>query len=111
MCSTDILFPAINIVKDGPALVHRGDTITYTFEVTNPGEVELFDVELTDPICDEGTIEPGEDVDASLAVGEVWHFTLPAPGHRRGPGPDPEHRHRAWRHGGGRGWQRGHRHR
>ncbi len=74
-CSTDVLFPAINIVKDGPALVHRGDTITYTFEVTNPGEVELFDVELSDPICDEGTIEPGEDVDSSLAVGEVWHFT------------------------------------
>jgi uncharacterized repeat protein (TIGR01451 family) len=74
-CSTDLLFPAINIVKDGPELVHRGDTITYTFEVTNPGEVELFDVELTDPICDAGTIVPGADVDSSLAVGEVWHFT------------------------------------
>ena len=75
-CSTDVLFPAINIVKDGPELVHRGDTITYTFVVTNPGEVELFDVELTDPICDEGTIDPGEEVDSSLAVGEVW--TSPA---------------------------------
>ena len=74
-CSTDLLFPEIDLVKDGPELVHRGDTITYTFEVTNTGEVELFDVELTDPICDEGTIEPGEDVDSSLAVGEVWHFT------------------------------------
>jgi uncharacterized repeat protein (TIGR01451 family) len=74
-CNTDLLTPLIDIVKDGPALVHRGDTITYTFEVTNPGEVELFDVELSDPICDAGTIVPGAEVDASLAVGEVWHFT------------------------------------
>ena len=74
-CDTVVLVPAINIVKDGPALVHRGDTITYTFVVTNPGEVELFDVELSDPICDPGTIDPGAEVDASLAVGEVWTFS------------------------------------
>ena len=74
-CSTDVLHPAIQIVKDGPALRHVGDTITYLFEVTNPGELELFDVVLSDPICDAGTILPGADVDSSLAVGEVWHFT------------------------------------
>jgi uncharacterized repeat protein (TIGR01451 family) len=74
-CSTDVLHPAIQIVKDGPLLRHVGDTITYEFEVTNPGELELFDVVLSDPICDAGTILPGADVDSSLAVGEVWHFT------------------------------------
>jgi uncharacterized repeat protein (TIGR01451 family) len=79
-CETDVSpppppVPAIQIVKDGPALVHRGDTITYEFEVTNIGNTELFDVELSDPRCDEGTIVPGADVDASLAVAEVWHFT------------------------------------
>jgi uncharacterized repeat protein (TIGR01451 family) len=76
-CETDVLFPAINIVKDGPALVHVDDTITYTFEVTNPGELELFDVELSDPICDAGTITLVDDGDGSggLAVGEVWHYT------------------------------------
>jgi large repetitive protein len=78
-CETDVLppteGPAIQIVKGGPAVVHRGDTITYEFEVTNTGDVELFDVELTDPRCDTGTIEAGSDVDASLAVDEVWHFT------------------------------------
>ncbi|HEX6580166.1 MAG TPA: hypothetical protein VF195_04775 [Actinomycetota bacterium] len=68
--------PAIQIIKGGgPALVHRGDTITYQFEVTNTGDVELFDVDLTDARCDAGTIDPGVDVDGSLAVDEVWHFS------------------------------------
>ncbi len=76
-CDTDVEHPAIQIVKDGPALVHRGDTITYLFEVTNIGDVDLFDVELTDPICDEGTITLVDDGDGDsmLAVDEVWHFT------------------------------------
>jgi uncharacterized repeat protein (TIGR01451 family) len=78
-CTTEITppqeGPAIQILKEGPALVHRGETITYQFEVTNTGDVELFDVELTDPRCDPGTIVEGVDVDASLAVDEVWHFT------------------------------------
>jgi hypothetical protein len=78
-CTTEITppeeGPAIQVVKGGPALVHVGDTITYRFEVTNTGDVELFDVVLSDPRCDTGTIDPGDDVDASLAVDEVWHFT------------------------------------
>jgi uncharacterized repeat protein (TIGR01451 family) len=74
-CRTDVLHPQIQIVKDGPGLVHVGDTITYSFTVTNPGELELFDVVLSDPICDAGTILPGADVDSSLAVGEVWHYS------------------------------------
>ncbi|MGH2679715.1 MAG: DUF7507 domain-containing protein [Actinomycetota bacterium] len=76
-CSTDVLNPDIDVDKEGPALVHVDDTITYTFEVTNPGELELFDVELTDPVCDDGTISLVDDGDGSggLAVGEVWHYT------------------------------------
>ena len=77
-CETDVVTPAgpaIQVVKGGPALVHRGDIITYQFVVTNIGSVELFDLELSDPRCDTGTIQAGADVDASLATGEVWHFT------------------------------------
>jgi uncharacterized repeat protein (TIGR01451 family) len=77
-CETQIIppGPAIQIVKGGaPALVHRGDTVIYQFEVTNIGDVELFDVDLTDARCDAGTINPGVDVDGSLGVDEVWHFT------------------------------------
>jgi uncharacterized repeat protein (TIGR01451 family) len=69
--------PAIQVVKDGPDVVHRGDTITYDFEVTNVGELDLFDVELTDPICDQGTIALVDDGDGDpvLAIDEVWRFT------------------------------------
>jgi uncharacterized repeat protein (TIGR01451 family) len=77
-CRTEVTppGPAIQIIKGGsPELVHRGDTITYQFEVTNTGDVELFDVDLTDARCDAGTIDPGVDVDGSLGVDEVWHFT------------------------------------
>ena len=77
-CETQITppGPAIQIVKGGaPELVHRGDTITYQFEVTNIGDVALFDVDLTDARCDAGTIDPGDDVDGVLGVDEVWHFT------------------------------------
>jgi uncharacterized repeat protein (TIGR01451 family) len=76
-CTTDVVAatgPVIQILKGGPTLVHRGDTITYQFEVTNLGNVELFDVALTDAKCD-GTIQAGADVDTSLASGEMWHFT------------------------------------
>jgi len=77
-CTTNVVAatgPVIQILKGGPALVHRGDTITYQFEVTNLGNTELFDVALTDPRCDTGTIQASADVDAGLASGEVWHFT------------------------------------
>jgi uncharacterized repeat protein (TIGR01451 family) len=77
-CETDVVTgegPAIQVVKDGPTLAHRGDTVTYEFSVTNVGTVELFDVALTDPRCDAGTIQAGAEVDTSLAGGAVWTFT------------------------------------
>ena len=46
----------IELVKDGPDVAHRGDEITYTFDVTNTGGEDLHDVVLADPICDEGTL-------------------------------------------------------
>jgi uncharacterized repeat protein (TIGR01451 family) len=67
---------AIELEKDGPDLAHRGDTITYDFEVTNVGQVDLHDVELSDPNCDAGTIELVDDGDGDdvLSIGESWTY-------------------------------------
>ena len=75
--STEVVCPLdISLVKDGPALAHRGDEITYTFDVTNSGAADLVALELADPICDDGTllrVDDG-DGDGTLAVGETWSF-------------------------------------
>jgi uncharacterized repeat protein (TIGR01451 family) len=75
--STEVACPLdITVVKDGPALAHRGDEIVYTFEVTNSGAADLVTVELIDPICDEGTLVLVDDGDGDtvLAVGESWSY-------------------------------------
>jgi uncharacterized repeat protein (TIGR01451 family) len=54
----DVLHPAIEVVKDGAALAHEGDTVTYTFKVTNIGDVALTNVAVTDDVIgDIGTID------------------------------------------------------
>jgi len=72
-CSSDVLGPAVSIVKDGPALAHVGDTITYTFVVTNTGETLLVDVVITDPLCDGGVSAfSGDDGNGLLDLEESW---------------------------------------
>jgi hypothetical protein len=71
--------PNIRLVKSAaPTLVHVGDTVTYTFEVTNTGDEDLFEVTLTDDtgICDaEPILEDDGDGDSTLAVDETWTYT------------------------------------
>jgi hypothetical protein len=71
--------PDIRLVKTAdPTLVHVGDTIAYTFEVTNTGEEDLFDVTLTDDtgICDaDPVLVDDADGDTTLAVDETWTYT------------------------------------
>ncbi len=58
--------PAITLLKDGPQSAAVGDTITYTFDVTNSGDTPLSNVHITDPLLgtDEIAVTPSE-----LAVG------------------------------------------
>ncbi|HEX6130573.1 MAG TPA: hypothetical protein VF044_02525 [Actinomycetota bacterium] len=68
----------IAIEKDGPALAHVGDTVTYTFEVRSTTPVPLGDVVVTDPACDAAptlVARDGGDQDAMLEQGEVWRYT------------------------------------
>ena len=43
--------PAIHVVKDGPATAHSGDPLTFSYTVTNPGNVPLTNVTATDDKC------------------------------------------------------------
>ena len=76
----DILHPAIDIEKDGPATATQGDTLTYTLVVTNPGDVVFASdkVVVTDPQCDD---QPtlvsvnGDPSPQSLNPGDTWTYT------------------------------------
>jgi hypothetical protein len=74
----DIIHPAIHITKSGPASANQGSVITYTFAVTNTGDVTLGNVTVTDDkLGFVGTI-------ASLAPGATQsltkNFTVPSTG-------------------------------
>ena len=49
-CATPEPTPAIELVKDGPAVSRVGDTISYDFVVKNNGDETLTDVVITDPL-------------------------------------------------------------
>jgi uncharacterized repeat protein (TIGR01451 family) len=60
------------------AKAHVGDTLEYRFEVHNTGNVQLYNVAVSDARCDAGTIssEPVGDTDGdgALDVSETWVF-------------------------------------
>ena len=86
--------PQTLVVKEGNVQVHPGDTISYTFDVTNAGNVPLHDVTLSDPRCQTAiTRDPANDRNADgdallenpgvdAATSESWRFvcsyTVPA---------------------------------
>ncbi len=56
-----------------------GDSVTYTYTVTNPGNAPLADVTVTDDKCGPVTLTGGDtDNDALLDPGETWKFTCTA---------------------------------
>jgi hypothetical protein len=77
-CSTDILHPGIAIVKTvSDDTVAVGDTVTYTFVVTNTGDTTLYDITVDDDVLghigDIAVLEPGESttLTADFVVGDV----------------------------------------
>ena len=77
------IVPGIQVVKDGPLQVHHGDTMTFTFAVTNTGNSPLHGVSVFDDHCADVSAEPIErrddDGDELLEPGEVWVFGCSTP--------------------------------
>ncbi|MDC7998426.1 DUF7507 domain-containing protein, partial [Gilvibacter sediminis] len=75
--------PAIAIVKtglfvdgDGDDCADDGETIEYTFVVTNEGNVSLSGITVTDPLVGTITFVDGDtDADGELDVDETWTYT------------------------------------
>jgi uncharacterized repeat protein (TIGR01451 family) len=65
-CSTDVSNPGISIVKTvDQEIVPIGTTVTFTYVVTNTGDVTLYDISVDDDILghigDIASLDPGED--------------------------------------------------
>jgi hypothetical protein len=73
------LSAAIEVVKAGPALVHHGDKMDFSFAVRSTGNSPLHDVAVTDDKCAPVSAAPvsktGGDDDVLLEAGEVWTYT------------------------------------
>ena len=72
-----VVDPAIAIDKSAsPKSASPGDTVVYTYLVTNPGDAELTAVTVTDDKCSPVEfIEGDTDGDAALDPDETWRYT------------------------------------
>jgi hypothetical protein len=79
--SLDVAYaPAIEVVKDGPTAAEVGDTVVYTFTVTNDDAAgdgsEISTVTVEDDVAGPVTYVSGDDGnDGLLEVGEFWVYT------------------------------------
>ena len=73
----------IAVVKTGTERAHHGDTLSYTFDVSNEGNTPLHDVAVSDDRCAPVTRVSG---DAVLDPGEHWTYecSYTAPAHQAG---------------------------
>jgi uncharacterized repeat protein (TIGR01451 family) len=72
----DVTSPGISIVKTAdPTTIYAGDTVTYTYTVTNPGDDPLSAVSVSDDKCGPVTFVGGDsNSDDLLDAGETWTY-------------------------------------
>ncbi|MCQ5373808.1 MAG: hypothetical protein NO515_02110, partial [Candidatus Methanomethylicia archaeon] len=64
------------IEKTGPLFAHVGDTVTYTFSVSNKGPTSAGGVQVYDNVSGAATYSSGDsNGNGKLDVGEIWIFT------------------------------------
>ncbi|MEA2249175.1 MAG: hypothetical protein QOH46_3704 [Solirubrobacteraceae bacterium] len=81
---------AVNVQKTGPAIAYPGDTLTFDYVVTNPGNEPLHQIGVTDDKC-APVVEGAKDgTDNVLDPGEEWRYScaMVAPAHAIGD-PNP----------------------
>jgi len=63
--------------KAAPTSGYLGDTIVYSYDVTNAGSLPLSDIKITDDKCAPvaAATPSGDDGDGQLEEGETWKFT------------------------------------
>jgi uncharacterized repeat protein (TIGR01451 family) len=67
---------AIRVDKSAdPELIESGDPVTYSYLVTNPGDLPVSDVSLTDDTCEGVEFVGGDDDDGALNADETWEYT------------------------------------
>ncbi|OPZ44281.1 MAG: von Willebrand factor type A domain protein [Euryarchaeota archaeon ADurb.BinA087] len=74
----DVICPAIAIDKTADSYaIYRGDSVTYTYEVSNAGNIALSNVMLTDD-KETATYVSGDDGNGVLDTSETWVYTAAA---------------------------------
>jgi len=74
----DVIKPAIAVDKTADDYsIYRGDTVTYTYEVTNAGNIELSGITLTDDKVSPVYVS-GDDGNGLLDLTETWIYTATA---------------------------------
>jgi len=76
--SVDVLHPAIALATTATvATAHVGDTVTFLFAVTNPGDAPLSNVAVSGTKCDTGTMSAktgDSNANNRLDTSETWTF-------------------------------------
>ncbi len=77
--TVDVINPAIHVVKKADrTTILAGDTVIYSFDVTNPGDDPLANVTLGDDKCSPVTGPSGDNGNGLLDPGEVWAYACTA---------------------------------